>query len=87
MNGSSKVAEKEVDRMWALITGGFIFVLAVVFSLGKASSKRENVANSHRQELLSRGKESIQEATLVIEEAESQKNHKERKVPHPSEQL
>ena len=90
MNGSSKVAEKEVDRMWALITGGFIFVLAVVFSLGKASSKREEVAHGHRQELLARENETGQESiieTSVIEDAEPPKLHKERKTPHPSEQL
>jgi len=90
MNDSSKVSEKEVDGMWALIAGGFMFVLAVVFSLGKASSKREDVAHSHRQELLARGNEAGQESimeTSVTEEAEHPKLHKERKAPHPSEQL
>lgn len=90
MNDISKVGTKEVDRMWALITGGFLFVLAVVFSLGKASSKREDVARGHRQELLARGNETMQESTVetsLIEETEPPKLHKERKAPHPSEQL
>ena len=76
--------------MWALITGGFVFVMAVIFSLGKASSRREDVAHSHRQELLARGNETGQEEkmeTSMIEEAEQPKLHKESKAPHPSEQL
>lgn len=75
--------------MWALIAGGFMFFMAVIFSLGKASSKREEVARSHRQELLARGNETGQEAdieTSMIEERQP-KPHKESKAPHPSEQL
>lgn len=76
--------------MWALITGGFMFFMAVIFSLGKASSKREEAAHSHRQELLARGNETEQETgmeTAINEEEEQPKPYKKRKAPHPSEQL
>ena len=35
-----------------------MFVMAVVFSLGKASSKREDATRTHREELLARSKDS-----------------------------
>lgn len=77
--------------MWALITGGFMFVMAVVFSLGKASSKREDATRGHREELLSRNKDSIAENERVeihsTEPVEQPKPPKESKTPHPSEQL
>lgn len=77
--------------MWALITGGFMFVMAIVFSLGKASSKREDAARSHREELLARSNDHETE-TRVVEEPTSEpieqpKKNKESKTPHPSEQL
>ncbi|MBT2571279.1 hypothetical protein [Planococcus sp. ISL-110] len=77
--------------MWALIAGGFMFVTAILFSLGKASSKREDVASSHREELLARSKDN--EASPTIDEipgtepVEEPTPHKESKTPQPSEQL
>lgn len=77
--------------MWALIAGGFMFVTAIIFSLGKASSKREDVASSHREELLARSQDSAPEKAIVetprTEPIEQQKTHKDSKTPHPSEQL
>ncbi len=85
--------------MWALITGGFMFVMAVVFSLGKASSKREDATRNHREELLARSKDSetaTESETAIMEESnkeldtepsEQPENDKESKTPHPSEQL
>ncbi|MGH2317080.1 hypothetical protein ACRC6Q_04890 [Planococcus sp. SE5232] len=81
--------------MWTLITGGFLFVMAVVFSLGKASSKREDATYNHREELLARSKGSDTEPALSeepdlepIEQPENNKeNNAERNTPHPSEQL
>lgn len=49
--------------MWALLTGGIVFVLTVVFSLGKASAKREDAAHAHREELLARKKTNVFEQT------------------------
>jgi hypothetical protein len=40
--------------MWTLIVSGFFAVLAIVFSLGKSSSQREEMASKHREELLAR---------------------------------
>ena len=77
--------------MWALITGGFVFVMAVVFSLGKASSKREDATHSHREELLARSDDHEAETRVVeettIEPVEQPKKNKKSKTPHPSEQL
>ncbi|WP_394121457.1 hypothetical protein [Planococcus donghaensis] len=77
--------------MWALITGGFMFVMAVIFSLGKASSKREDATQNHREELLARSKGGDTE-TATMEETDTEpieqpENKKESKTPHPSEQL
>ena len=77
--------------MWAIIAGGFMFVTAVIFSLGKASSKREEVASSHREELLARNKDSAADPAIAeipsTEPVEQPKSHKESKTPQPSEQL
>lgn len=77
--------------MWALIAGGFMVFTAMILSLGRASSKREDAANSHREELLARNKNSESDAAIVekprTEKVEQQKPHKESKTPHPSEQL
>lgn len=77
--------------MWALIAGGFMFFTAIILSLGKASSKREEAADSHREELLARNNDSAADAAIVEtplkEPIEQPKSHKESKTPHPSEQL
>ncbi|ANU10171.1 hypothetical protein A1A1_12682 [Planococcus antarcticus DSM 14505] len=77
--------------MWALIAGGFMFVTAIIFSLGKASSKREEAADSHREELLARSKDSTAEKKVIetrhTQPIEQPTSHKENKTPHPSEQL
>ena len=68
-----------------------MFFMAIIFSLGKASSKREDVAHNHREELLARSKDNEAEI-MRIEPSKTkpieqhQKNH-ENKTPHPSEQL
>ena len=89
--------------MWALITGGFMFVMAVVFSLGKASSKREDATRNHREELLARSKDS-ETATesepepepetepAIMKEPDKEpidqpENNKKSKTPHHSGQL
>ncbi|ALS77921.1 MULTISPECIES: hypothetical protein [Planococcus] len=77
--------------MWALLTGGFVFVTAIIFSLGKASSKREDASHRHREELLARNKDTVAKETVVTilepQPAEQQKSHRENKTRHPSEQL
>lgn len=77
--------------MWALLTGGFMFVTTIIFALGKASSKREDASRSHREELLARNKDSVAKETVVTisdsESVEQQKSHKENNTRHPSEQL
>lgn len=77
--------------MWALIAGGFMFFTAVIVSLGKASSKREQAAGSHREELLSRSTDSqtheTSSETVQAEPVEETKSHSDSKTPHPSEQL
>lgn len=40
--------------MWTLIITAFVFVGGIVFSLGKSSASREEMANKHREELLAR---------------------------------
>lgn len=42
--------------MWSAIIGGGAFVLAIVFSLAKASSSAEKINEVHRKELLARKK-------------------------------
>ncbi|WP_186725521.1 hypothetical protein [Planomicrobium sp. CPCC 101110] len=42
--------------MWGVFMSGGVFVLAIVFSLAKASSRSEKITESHRTELLSRKK-------------------------------
>jgi|GEM_PF-4894928 len=77
--------------MWALITGGFMFGMAVIFSLGKASSKREEATYSHREELLARSKdnESESETTVMVhnESTDQRQPHKGNNARHPSEQV
>ncbi len=77
--------------MWAIITGGFMFTMAILFSLGKASSKREDVAHNHREELLARSKDSGAEEIRIEpakpEPTEHHQKNNENKTPHPSEQL
>ncbi|WP_142825927.1 hypothetical protein [Planococcus soli] len=76
--------------MWALIAGGFMFFTAIILSLGRASSKREDAAISHREELLARNKDGEADAAIIetrTETVEQPKPHKESKTPHPSEQL
>ena len=76
--------------MWAIITGGFMFTMAIIFSLGEASSKREDVAHNHREELLARSNDSGAEAIRVEpspEPIEQNSKNNESKTPHPSEQL
>ncbi|EGA90040.1 hypothetical protein GPDM_07155 [Planococcus donghaensis MPA1U2] len=77
--------------MWALITGSFMFVMAVLFSLGKASSKREEATHSHREELLARGKNHESELTTTVkpntESSEQQQSHKGNNARQPSEQV
>lgn len=77
--------------MWALIAGGFVFFTAAIVSLGKASSKREEAASGHREELLARAKdqpadESTPE-TPQTEPIDEPEPHSERKASHPTEQL
>lgn len=43
--------------MWAIITAGIAFTAALVLSLAKASSRGDNIAKSHREELFARKKE------------------------------
>ncbi|MDN3450109.1 hypothetical protein QMA09_07895 [Planococcus sp. APC 3906] len=47
--------------MWTFLIGGIVIVLTVVFSLGKASSRGEEITKNHRQELMKRNnKEDLQ---------------------------
>lgn len=77
--------------MWALITGGVIFGMTILFSLGKASSKREEAAHSHRKELLARSKNCEIDPEITtrssIESSEQRPPYKENKTRHPSEQI
>ncbi|ANU22543.1 hypothetical protein [Planococcus donghaensis] len=77
--------------MWALITGGFMFGMAVLFSLGKASSKREEATHSHREELLARSKNREIEPTNTVrsnaDSTEQQQPHKGNNTRQPSEQV
>lgn len=43
--------------MWALFIAGVSFVAAVIISLGKVSDRGNEMAVSHREELLSRNTE------------------------------
>ncbi|WP_256204174.1 hypothetical protein [Planococcus faecalis] len=62
--------------MWALLTGGFVFVTAIIFSLGKASSKREDASHRHREELLARNKDTVAKETVVTILEHNQQNNK-----------
>lgn len=42
--------------MWVIIVGSVTFFLTIIFSLAKASSRGEEIAEKHREELLNRGK-------------------------------
>lgn len=66
--------------MWAIVTGGIAFMLTIVFSLGKASSKREKVAHGHREELLARQEKRV--ADDVVIEPEQQNVKVEKKIIH-----
>ncbi len=81
--------------MWVLLTGGIVFMLTLVFSLGKASSKREKVAHGHREELLARKEKKVTEDVAVEPETQralvekkmipEKKIYKESNTKHPSE--
>ncbi|AIY06241.1 hypothetical protein Plano_2276 [Planococcus sp. PAMC 21323] len=77
--------------MWALLTGGFVFGMTVLFSLGKASSKREEATHSHREELLARSENSGADSVPVVrsstESTEQRQSHKGNTARHPSEQI
>ncbi|WKA57734.1 hypothetical protein QWY16_14690 [Planococcus shenhongbingii] len=47
----------EALKMWGLIISGITFIVAMTFSLAKASSRREVISIQHREEILARGKE------------------------------
>lgn len=40
--------------MWTLIITSVVFIGGIIFSLGKSSSQREEMANRQREELLAR---------------------------------
>lgn len=42
--------------MWGILIGSAVFLVTVIMSLFKASSKREQIAEQHREELLKRNK-------------------------------
>lgn len=42
--------------MWAILVAAGSVILAFVFSLGKASSRAERIADQHRKELFERKK-------------------------------
>ncbi|ANU13912.1 hypothetical protein [Planococcus halocryophilus] len=77
--------------MWALITGGLMFGMTVIFSLGKASSRREEATRSHREELLARSNSTETEPPTTVkvdtESNEQRQSHKENSARHPSEQV
>lgn len=45
--------------MWGLVIGSISIILTIVFSLAKASSKREENTKGHQQELVARKKAEI----------------------------
>lgn len=45
--------------MWSAIVSGGLFILAIIFSLAKASARADNITESHREELLARKKNVI----------------------------
>ncbi|ANU27609.1 hypothetical protein [Planococcus versutus] len=81
--------------MWAIVTGGIVFMLTIVFSLGKASSKREKVAHGHREELLARQEKRAADDVVIEPEQQNvkvekkmipeKKIYKESNTKHPSE--
>ena len=61
--------------MWGVLGAGAIFVLALVMSLAKASSRGERLAEQHREELVNRkeGKQQLFEEKSMEHNADDSK--------------
>ncbi|MDN7244597.1 hypothetical protein [Planococcus shenhongbingii] len=62
--------------MWGIIGAGVMAVLTIVFSLAKASSKGEQLAKQHREEILARkgGKQRLMQEKSAEQKSVAQKN-------------
>lgn len=61
--------------MWGILGAGAVFIMAIILSLLKVSSRGEKIAEQHREELLTRNRK---EEQLPNEDREEQETVKKK---------